>query len=96
MEPKDSLYVHKNIPLVPLLSQMNPDHTEICSLRSMLILISHVPLHLKSGLFTSGFTTKILLCIFHTMNYLFATKVIYVSVQYSPANYRFYVKELNI
>jgi hypothetical protein len=45
--------VHSSLPLVPVLSHINPVHT-------LLILSSHLYLHLPSGLFPTGFPTKTL------------------------------------
>jgi len=54
-------HVHKNPLLVPSLSQMDPVHTfPTHSLRSILILSSHLRLGLPSGIFTSGIPFKIL------------------------------------
>jgi hypothetical protein len=46
-------HIHKSMPLVPILSQMNPIH--ILYLRSILILSYHVHLELRSGLLLSHF-----------------------------------------
>jgi hypothetical protein len=51
--------IHKSPLLVPILSQIDPLHT-IPSLRSILILSTHLRLGLPSSLFPSGFPTKIL------------------------------------
>jgi hypothetical protein len=52
--------VYKNPPPVPILSQLNPLNLQPISLRSILISSSHLFLGLPSGLFPSGFHTKIL------------------------------------
>jgi hypothetical protein len=57
--PKIYYHVHKSPPLVPILSQINPINT-IPSLRSILILFTHLRLGLPSGLFPSGIPTNIL------------------------------------
>jgi len=49
--------VHKRQPLVPILGQMQPVHP--ISLKSILILYSHLSLGLSSGLLPSVFPTKI-------------------------------------
>jgi hypothetical protein len=46
-----------NPPLVPILSQIEPVHPT--SLRTILILFTHLRLGLPSGLFPSGFPTNI-------------------------------------
>jgi hypothetical protein len=65
--------VHKSPPLVPILSHSNPVNTTISYLRSYLILSSYLRLVLPSGLFPSGFRTKILYaglfspCVLHAL-----------------------------
>jgi hypothetical protein len=56
--PKVHYRVHKNPPLVPVLSQINPNHTIPSYLRSSLILSIHLRLGLHSGLFPSDPRTK--------------------------------------
>jgi hypothetical protein len=57
--PKPHYLDHKNPPLVPIFSKMNPVHiTPSVSLTSLLILFSYVCLGLPSSLFLSGFPTK--------------------------------------
>jgi len=60
MKSEGSLTVHKNPPLDPLLSQLNPVRTHTPCFRSVLILFSHPCLGLPSGLFPSGSPTKIM------------------------------------
>ena len=58
--PKVHYRIHKFPPSVPNLSQLDQVHTpHPTSLRSNLILYSHLRLGLPSGLFPSGFPTKI-------------------------------------
>jgi hypothetical protein len=52
--------VHKTLPLVPVLSQMNQVYILAPYLRFILILYYHLHLGLSIGLFHSGFLTKIL------------------------------------
>jgi len=54
-------YIHKCLPPVPILSQLDPVHNlHSTSWRSILILYSHLCLGLPSGLFPSCFPTKTL------------------------------------
>jgi len=60
-DPKVHYRIHKIPPATPMLSQMNTDYNfHALSLRSILILSSHLRLVLPSGLFHSDFPTKIL------------------------------------
>jgi hypothetical protein len=69
--------VHKSPQLVPILSQINPVHTTPSYLSSNLILSSRLRLGLSSGLFHSGFPTKILYsfifspCMLHALSISF-------------------------
>jgi hypothetical protein len=59
--PKVQYRAHKSPPLVPILSQIGPVHQpHPVSLRSILILPTHLRLGLPSSLFPSGFPTNIL------------------------------------
>jgi len=60
--PKVPFCDHKNLSLIPLLSQMNPFYTLTLSsfLRSILILSSHLRTTLPNGSFPSEFSNKIL------------------------------------
>jgi hypothetical protein len=61
MEPEDSLPCSQSPPLDPFLSQVNLVHTSrSIPLKSILILSFHLLLDLRSGLFPSGFLTKML------------------------------------
>jgi hypothetical protein len=58
--PKIHYHIHMRLPLVPILSQINPVHYTPSYVRSTLTLSTHLHLGLSSGLFHSGFPTKIL------------------------------------
>jgi len=52
--------MYRNLPLDPILSHVNPTHIFVPSLRSILMLSSHLCLGLPSGLLLSDFPAKIL------------------------------------
>ena len=58
--PKVHYRIHKYLPPVPIRSQMQSVSSHPTSRRSILILSSHLPLDLPSGLFSSNFPTKAL------------------------------------
>jgi hypothetical protein len=58
--PKVHYRVHKSPLPDPILSQINPSHTNPSYPRSVLILSTHLHLGLRSGLFPSGFPVNIL------------------------------------
>jgi hypothetical protein len=59
--PKVRYHLHKSLPLVPILSQINPVHTpHPISLKSSLMLSSHLQLDLSNGLIPSRFSIKTL------------------------------------
>jgi hypothetical protein len=58
--PKVRHRVHKSPTLVPILSQIDPTRSHPISLRSILILSTHLRLGLSSCLLPSGFPTNIL------------------------------------
>ena len=61
MKPKYHNHIHKCLPHVPILSQLNPVHApHPTSWRYILILSSHLCLGLPCGLFPSGFPTTTL------------------------------------
>jgi len=61
MEPEGSLPFNKGPPLVPILRQMHSVHTFYpISLRSIVILPSHLHFGLPNNLFPSGFSIKTL------------------------------------
>jgi hypothetical protein len=58
--PKIHYRVHKIPPLVPILSQIDPVHTNPSHLRFTLILSTHLSLCLPRGILPSGFPINIL------------------------------------
>jgi hypothetical protein len=58
--PKIYSFIHKNLPLVPILSQINPVHTTSAYLSKICfnILSPLLRLALPNGLFPSSFPTK--------------------------------------
>jgi len=62
--PKVHYRVHRSLPLVPILSQMNPIHTFSPYFIHFIMLSSHLRPRLPSDLFPSRFPTKILYSFF--------------------------------
>jgi hypothetical protein len=63
--------VHKSLPLVSVMTQMNPVHTLTAYFfRSILILSSHLHLGLPNGVFPSGFPNKALQALFFHVSYI--------------------------
>jgi hypothetical protein len=56
--PKVNYHIHKNSPLVPILSQNNPVNTTASYLSNIHLNIIHPPTSCSSGLFLSGFPTN--------------------------------------
>jgi hypothetical protein len=72
--------IHKSLPLVPIMTQMNPVQTFIPYLRSILILYSHPRIGLPRGLFPLGLPAKILnvfvsQCVHHSLNLTFKIEI---------------------
>ena len=79
--------IRKLPPPVPILSQIDPVHKpSSISRRSILILSSHLRLGLPSGLFPSGFPTKILYTPLLSPNALHVPPISFFSI-WSPAQY---------
>jgi hypothetical protein len=64
LNPKVHYHVHKSPPLVPILTQIEPVHTIPFSLRSILLMSTHLRLGLPISLFPSSFPTNNLYAFF--------------------------------
>jgi hypothetical protein len=85
--PKIHNCVHKSPLLVPILSQIDPVHT-IPSLKSILLLSTHLRLGLPSGIFPSGFPTNILYAfLVSPFRALFPAHDVYISYEVIPENH---------
>jgi hypothetical protein len=60
LHTKVHYYVHNSLPLVPILSQLNPSHTLTYYLRYILKLSSYPCLYLQNGIFPLGPPVKIM------------------------------------